>query len=207
MLGHLLGFDRRVEVVGESKIDDVELVHNHVEVQESTREGSLDLILDDLAAGNQFLCGVLCGHRLDGFLDGGIDDAFLEENADFLVDGIDLTRIHVVVQRDRGRNRLQVLGGGRGGGLCLFDLYVDRNYVLDKGRLESDSFVENPILYATDLAEYHPALASADHGERIVQHQQYEDTDGDLQIGDVAAGKLLPDIVVRHFCSSFYLMD
>ena len=129
-----------------------------------------------------FLRGVLCGHRLDGFLDGGIDDAFLEENADFLVDRINLTGIDMVVQRDRGRNRLKVLGRGRGGGLRLLDLHIDLNHVLDKGRLESYSFVEDPVLYAAELAEYHPALAGADYGVRIVQHQHDNDSDDDFKI-------------------------
>ena len=113
----------------------------------------------------------------------------------------------MVVQRDRGRNRLQVLGRGRGGGLRLLDLHIDGNHVLDKGRLESYSFVEDPVLYAANLAEYHPAFAGADHRVRIVQYQQHDDTDGDFQIRDIAAGKLLSDIILRHFYSSFYLVD
>lgn len=136
-------FDSLIKGRGELEVDDVEVIDEDTARLKLLNEMGADGVADFLAARDQFFCGVFGGCRLNGFLEGWVDQANIIVDADLLIDVGNAGRVDMVVQRDLALDGLQVLGSGGGDDFFFLDFDVHDLDAVSKRNTDIKAFVKH----------------------------------------------------------------
>ena len=145
LLGNLFLFDRRVELLGEVKVDDIELVDENAVFLHLFRQCGTDFLAYGGTLGNQFFRGILGGNGFHGFLNCRLEHGVCIALADALIDLGGIVLVDVVVDRHAAGNGLQILGNTVGIDLGLLDLVVHHHDLLGKGHFQMHALAQYPI--------------------------------------------------------------